>query len=213
MNKSNTKIIDISWPITPDMTSYKNSKPVTFTELKLFSRDQVRDSAIFMNTHTGTHVDAPSHFCETGKPIESVQLTTLVGPCKVFDMIQCSEKIMVQELEPLAIAQGDIILFKTQNSSLPVTALFDPFFMYLDVSGAQFLADKKIKAVGIDYLGIERNQSNHNTHTILFENNVTIIEGLRLGHVAPGAYFFCCLPLAVHGLEAAPARAILIENY
>jgi arylformamidase len=73
------------------------------------------------------------------------------------------------------------------------------------------LAEKKVKAVGIDYLGIERNQPDHATHTILMNNNITIIEGLRLADVMAGDYFFICLPLNVVGLEAAPARALLLQ--
>jgi len=42
--------------------------------------------------------------------------------------------------------------------------------------------------------------------------DVTIIEGLRLGHVQAGSYFFVCLPLYAIGLEAAPARAILMSK-
>ena len=73
-------------------------------------------------------------------------------------------------------------------------------------------SSKKIKAVGIDYLGIERNQPDHETHTILMKHEIGIIEGLRLSHVEPQRYFFLCLSLPVVGLEAAPARAILVHQ-
>ena len=82
----------------------------------------------------------------------------------------------------------------------------------MTASGAEHLADLGVKAVGIDYLGIERNQPDHATHTTLLENEVAIIEGLRLEHVEPGVYFLCCFPLAVQGLESAPARAVLMQD-
>ena len=44
------------------------------------------------------------------------------------------------------------------------------------------------------------------------ENKVIIIEGLRLNMVHAGNYVFMCLPLAVVGLEAVLARAVLIED-
>jgi arylformamidase len=72
-------------------------------------------------------------------------------------------------------------------------------------------AEKKVKAIGIDYLGIERNQPDHATHTILMKHNIAIIEGLRLADAVAGDYFFICLPLNVIGLEAAPARAVLLR--
>ena len=41
---------------------------------------------------------------------------------------------------------------------------------------------------------------------------LTIIEGLRLRQVEAGSYFCCCLPLYTIGIEAAPARAVLLEQ-
>lgn len=84
--------------------------------------------------------------------------------------------------------------------------------------------------MGIDYLGIERDQPDHISHKVpelddasscvkakfmrsqtLLGSNIPIIEGLRLAHVeAEREYHFVCLPLAIRGLEAAPARAVLI---
>ena len=44
------------------------------------------------------------------------------------------------------------------------------------------------------------------------QGDVAVVEGLRLGHVQPGKYFFVCLPLNMIGTEAAPARAILMKK-
>ena len=78
--------------------------------------------------------------------------------------------------------------------------------------GAAYLAQQKIKAVGIDYLGIERNQPDHATHTILMEANIGILEGLRLAAVQPRYYTLIALGLYTIGLEAAPVRAVLISS-
>ena len=63
--------------------------------------------------------------------------------------------------------------------------------------------------MGIDYLGIERNQPHHETHRAFLENNIVILEGLRLQDITPGSYELICLPLALQEIDAAPARAIL----
>ena len=83
--------------------------------------------------------------------------------------------------------------------------------MYIENTGAQYLVEKKVKAVGIDYLGIERNQPGHPTHSELMSNGIVVIEGLRLAHVEPGRYMIVCLPLNVIGLDGAPARAVLLS--
>ena len=206
-----TQIIDISWPISSDMTAYKDKCEARFTDVATFERDHYRKSTIAMSSHDGTHVDAPSHFLQDGITIDQIPLETFIGPCKVVDLAHCEEKITLSDVAGCDINAGDIILFKTKNSLLSPTAPFNPSFIFIDLHATQFLADKKIKAVGVDYLGIERQQPNHETHEILLSRNIGLIEGLRLEHVVAGSYFLCCLPLSVRGLDGAPARAVLMR--
>lgn len=207
------EIVDISWPISRDITSYKNKKTVEFTPTKQFEQDNARETIIQLSCHTGTHVDAPSHFLEQGIPIDQLNLATLISRCTVIDCTDnstsLSKSYLEQKIRPKA---GDVLLFKTPNSFLHPTDLFDPNFVFLDYSGAQWCAENNIKTVGIDYLGIERGQQNHETHSILFMHNITIIEGLRLASVEQDEYLLVCLPLNIIGLEAAPARAVLIKQ-
>lgn len=208
------KILDISWPISSGITGYKNKGVAEAEFLKTFEKDNVRESMIRLKSHTGTHVDAPSHFMQDGATIDKTDLHSLVGSARVIDMTNIVDCITKEDLVAVAdqIVPGDIVLFKTANSDNYPLDPFDTDFVYLEASGAQYLAGKKVKAVGIDYLGIEHSQPDHPTHIVLMRQEIPIIEGLRLGLVTPGEYFFCCLPLLTVGLEAAPARAILIQG-
>lgn len=202
-------IIDISWPITLDMAAYKDKAVVAFNYTKTFEKDAARESIITLGSHSGTHVDAPSHFIANGAAIQEVPVEATCGPCVVLDCTNVAECITDEILREYEIEKGAIILLKTRNSSYAVNGTFQYDFVYLAASGAAYLTSKKIKAVGIDYLGIERQQPNHETHEYLMLNGITIIEGLRLAQADPGSYMLWCLPLRVQGLEAAPARAIL----
>jgi len=205
------KIFDISWPISTATTGYKDRHIVEFTETRTFAKDGMRDSTMHLSAHTGTHVDSPAHFIKDGLTIDEIKLDRLVGPCIVIELMEVVDGITRDDLVDKNIKKGDIVLFKTVNSLTPATGKFTPHFVYLEASGAQYLAEKGIKAVGIDYLGIERNQPDHLTHTTLMHADIVIVEGLRLEFIAPGAYTFVCLPLNIIGLEAAPARAILVQ--
>ena len=205
------KIIDISWPISENTTEYKDRKTIKLNPINEYSKDGVSETLITMHSHTGTHIDAPEHFLGNKVTIDQIDLKRLIGQCKVLDLTKIEDKITNADLEKFDIQPNDIILLKTKNSNLNATEKFDSNFVYLEKSGAKFLADKKIKCVGIDYLGIERNQPNHETHKILLENNMLIIEGLRLKEANDYQYMFYCLPILMENLDAAPARAILIE--
>lgn len=205
------KFIDISWPIEPSMTKYKNNGSIHITPLKSMPHDTSCTSSLLFESHTGTHIDAPAHFLPEGKTIDEMPLSTFIGSCYVIDCTHIIEAITKVDLEPYPLA-GKIVLLKTKNSFLLSTEAFNYNFIYLDQKGAEYLVHQNIKAVGIDYLGIERNQKNHETHTILLQKEVGIIEGLRLANVSQGHYFLWCLPLLIKNIEAAPARAILVQE-
>jgi len=208
------KVIDVSWPISTATTGYKDRKIVKFDEIKNFTKDGVRETNIHLSAHTGTHIDAPSHFLRDGKTIDQINLSRFIGRCKVLDLTDVAEQITRNRLASHEgeIDEGDIVLLKTSNSTKIATDKFSPHFIYLEFTGAEYLKEKGVKAVGIDYLGIERSQTGHPTHLTLMRADIGIIEGLRLRHVKEGAYFFVCLPLNTIGIEAAPARAVVISG-
>ncbi len=207
-----TKIIDISWPISPEMTAYKDKNIVFFNRTKTFDHDHVREALVTIGTHSGTHIDAPAHFLATGATIDQQPLAPLVGLCRVLDLTHCIEKITTQDLVLHDIKPGERILCKTRNSDVEPTACFNPAFVFIDKTASEYLASCKILAVGIDYLGVERGQPNHETHIVLLGAGIAVIEGLRLAAVQPGAYDLICLPLLMNGLDGAPARAILLQR-
>jgi len=206
------KIIDISWPVSPAMTTYKDRRDVRFMQIATFERDSYRLSAVELNAHTGTHIDAPSHFLEQGVTLDQMSLASMIGPCKVLDLTNCTEKITAADLAAHDITAGDRVLCKTTNSKRSSTEAFDAHFVYLAQDAAQWLVERKIKLLGIDYIGIERVQAKHETHCLLMENDIVILEGIRLADVAPGTYQLVCLPMHLLGTDGAPARAVLLQD-
>lgn len=204
------KIYDISMNIQHGMAVYKNKeeKRPILKVVQDFSSGSAYESKIIMNMHTGTHVDAPLHMFEGGKSIDTIDLNSVVTKCKVLDLTSVNDKITKEDLVDKNILKGDFIVLKTKNS---YTEQFDYNFVFLEKSGAEFLVGKEIIGVGIDSLGIERSQLGHETHKILMEKGITIIEGLRLKDVEEDEYILCAPPLKIINAEAAPTRAVLIK--
>ncbi|NDI36736.1 cyclase family protein [Chengkuizengella sediminis] len=203
------KIYDISMTIHEDMQVYKNKeekKPKIETASD-FSNSSAFESILSLNVHTGTHLDAPLHMIEGGETIESIPLENLVSTARVLDLTHVEGQIGKSDLEPFAIQEGEWILFKTKNS---LSEQFDFNFIYLNEDGAAYLKEINVKGIGTDGLGIERAQPDHETHKILFENKIIIVEGLRLKDVPSGTYFMVIAPLKLEGIDAAPARALLL---
>ena len=123
------KIIDISWPISQTMTQYKDRKLVFIGQTHSLKYDGVHQSSLLLNSHTGTHIDAPCHFVQGGATLDQVSLQTYVGPCQVVDVSDIEGHITDKDLESKNIEPGLIVLFKTKNSVKKVDDLFDPNFV------------------------------------------------------------------------------------
>lgn len=206
------KIIDISWPISEEMTFYKNRPGFSREITKVFEKDCCRESRFTIGSHTGTHIDAPAHFLQDGKTIDQLPLEQFVGKALVVDCTSAQTCLTAAHFENIPDLEGSIVLCKTRNSNHSPTDQFDTEFIYISHEAASFLVAKKVKGVGIDYLGVERAQPGHETHTTLLGAGIAVVEGLRLADVAPGEYFFVGVPLAFKGADGAPARTILIKE-
>jgi len=208
-------IYDVSVPIVSGMPVWPSDPPLKLTPHSHISRDKthtVHVTTIEMGSHTGTHIDAPYHFVEGGRRLESIPLDELVGPATVVQ-IAGVHSITRTHLESLVWDGVRRVLFKTDNSDHWNDGRFYESFVYLEPDAAEFLIQQGVRLVGIDYLSIDAYKSEkHPTHFVLLPRNVVIIEGLNLSHVAPGQYQLVALPLNLQSGDGAPARVILISN-
>lgn len=206
------RIIDISGIISAKTTTWPGDKGISLEKIQMMEQgDSCNLSALRMGMHTSTHIDAPLHFIAGGADVVASSLDKFIGFAKVFN-IHTEKCIKASDLSGLNIQSGDIVLFKTSNSSLDMTGTFCKEFVYLDESAARWLVDRQVATVGIDYASIEDYYSeNAVVHKLLLGNGIVIIEGLRLNDVPEGEYFLSCAPLKIEGAEASPVRAVLVE--
>lgn len=203
-------IYDISMPVYREMPVYKGreEKKPKLKVVADFTTGSIHESEITMNLHTGTHLDQPYHILPEGKTIDTLDISKVITPCRVLDLSDVRVKIGIRDLEKFNIRENEFILLKTRNS---FEDILETEFIYLDKEAAQHLAEHNVKGVGIDSLGIERNQPGHETHLVLLNQDIPILEGLRLSEVEEGEYLLIAVPLNIRDAEAAPVRAILIK--
>lgn len=213
MNKkqASSEWIDISWPLSPRMTTYKDSKPISMIVSRTYDQHRVLEHDLCVNLHTGTHVDAPAHMIPKGKTVELLDPARGIGPCIILDFTHCQEVITSHDIAMYQhlITPYARVLCKTRNSQEEPTAFFNYKFVYLSQEAALLLAQLQVQLVGIDSLGIERNQTGHPTHRILFSHDILIVEGLRLGNIPAGKGELVLTWLCIEKAEAAPARALV----
>ena len=206
-----TRIFDISMPLRAGMPCYTGNAPYRrVVENEIAKGAAANGSRIEFGAHSGTHVDAPWHFEADGYPIDRIPLDHLVGPARVlhFPDVNAVDR---SDLERHDWTGVERVLLRTKNSEhWKAGGLFDPKYVYLSGPGARFLAEKKVKLVGIDSLGVEQyGNKEHPAHHALLRARITLLEGLCLADVPPGDYELFCGPLLVEGGDGGPARALL----
>jgi arylformamidase len=203
--------IDISIPLHNGMVNWPGDAPFHRLEtLKIANGDPCNLSQFCTSAHIGTHMDAPRHFLADGHGMESMPIEATIGPARVI-AIQDPDLIRIKELEPHHLGAGDRVLFKTRNSDhLWKTNEFQEQFIHIPRDTAAYLADLKVRTVGVDYLSVGGYETDSaETHQALLGAGIWLIEGLNLKHVEPGEYELVCLPLKLVGSDGAPARAVL----
>ncbi|MHB9112700.1 MAG: cyclase family protein [Thermoleophilia bacterium] len=208
------KIIDISVPIYSGMPFYPGDPGAEVRPSRLMSEGAVANlSELRLGSHTGTHVDAPNHFEDGGETVDNLPLEVLVGPARVVDITGAGSSISREHLERAKIEGVKRLLVKTNNSALWSGSEFSEDYVSIAEDAAEYLVELGVGLVGIDYLSVERfNSETYRVHHTLLGAGMVLLEGIDLGKVSAGEYELVCLPLKVRGGDGAPARAILIER-
>ena len=210
------EIYDITLTITPDLPIYPGDPPIILERImKMEEGDDCNVTRLSMSVHVGTHVDAPYHFLGGSAPtVEELSLTILTGRAYVLHLPDQVERITTPDLERAGIPiRTRRLLIRTRNSQFWKNGegKFQKDFVALNKDAAQYLVDREIKLVGVDYLSVAPFHDGLATHEILLRANTVILEGLNLAEVPQGRYMLYCLPIKISGSDGAPARAILVR--
>ena len=208
-------IYDISLTISPDLPTWPGDPALKLEQIA--SMDKGADANvthISAAVHLGTHVDAPHHFLNDGRTVEQLPLSVLTGPCYVMQLPDGVEAITAEVLERMELTfDFKRILFGTSNSHwwAKGETKFQTDFVAITEDGAEWLVNRGVQLVGVDYLSVAPYSDSAPTHTVLLNAGVVIVEGLNLSQIPRGFYDLYCLPLKIADSDGAPARAILIQ--
>jgi arylformamidase len=207
-------IIDLSPTISPETPVWPGDPAVRLTRPASLERgDPFTLTELAMSAHTGSHVDAPAHYVRGGAGVDALPLEALVGPALVVETGDVNA-ITADVLAGLNIPPAtERLLFRTRNSDRKLMASpeFHTDFVAITADGAEWLAARGVRLVGMDYYSVAPYDSLAPTHQILLQAGVVIVEGLNMIAVEPGAYQLICLPLKLKDADGAPARAILLR--
>lgn len=172
-------------------------------------KDQCNFTWLDFGAHAGTHVDAPYYLFKEKWTSDKIPLDRLIGRCQVVDMTGVNDMITDLDFKRIKIT-ARIVLIKTKNSYDEMKS-YNPNHIAMTADAAQYLMDRGVYTIGFDYQSFERDGKNE-LHGLLMARDVISIDNLRLANAVSGEYNFICLPIKVTGIDAGPARAILVKD-
>jgi arylformamidase len=162
-------------------------------------------SELHMSTHSGTHIDAPSHYMKDDRSVEKIPPGQLVGECRVLDLRDCGNVITARDLEGRT-GGAKRILIRTVFSECRE---FNPEYPALAPDAARFITRSGVVLAGIDSPSIESFTGTGEVHLELLSKGVVIVELLDLRALDEGDYWMAALPLKLTGLDGAPCRVMV----
>jgi arylformamidase len=225
------KLIDLTHEMYDEMPGWPTHPIFKIEQLKIMDTDGYNVKQLIMNTHHGTHMDAPSHMLKEGKTCSEYSIQKFMGNGRVVDLSykKPREAIEKDDLSNFSIKRGEIVLLYTGwGSKRGWNEEYLYSWPYLDTSGAEYLAEIGISAVGTDGLSIGAwagstvvagpvSKTAIKVHQILLKRDILIFEELaNLDYVLNGdkerEAYFIILPLSLRGADGSPVRAIAIVS-
>lgn len=218
------KTIDLSHPIHNGMPTFPVAwhPYVEVTQLGRHGIEQRETRRIVLGTHTGTHVDAPSHFIPGGGTIDNIPLELLCGPAVLLDMGDYEEKqafdtdFFVKHLEDGALPR---LVLRFNWSRHWGTLKYFTHNPFITENAAQWLIDRGVRMLGMDVPQVDSpdhgrgcNKDSPN-HKIMLGQGCYFVENLvNLEKISGKTFEWIVAPLRLQGGDGAPCRSVAIER-
>ena len=194
--------LDVTRKISEDLPVYPGDPPCCITK---HDDGVCRITEIHMASHTGTHIDAPSHYLRTGATVDQIPLSNLRGPVQVIDCRSAGEEISATFLRTKKLSCDRVFL----RTAFSEESVFRDDYPHLSPDAIEYLIENRCRCVGIDSPSVEAFGSDGRLHQTLLGAGTLIIELLDLSPAKEGLYSMIALPLPIAGCDGAPARVLL----
>lgn len=228
-------VVDLSRPIHAGMMVYPGDPPVDITEGLTLDRDGVEVARLSCGTHTGTHLDAPSHSVPEGRTTSQIPLEELIGPAQVVHLEATPARGLVSATAladsiPLELPRIVFLAFGWDRFFGTEEALNHPA---LDAAAAELLWSRGMRILGTDALSPDLTRTDPTgpaapdmdsvgaapagaeqgagfpVHELVLGRDGLIVENLTgLGDLPAGECYVGIFPLPVSDVDGAPARVV-----
>ena len=177
---------------------------------------------ILLGTHTGTHVDAPSHFIENGKSIDKVSLETFIGNALIICL---KDSLLLEEISLSKLKKAikgrfaERLILRYGWSKHWGNLNYYQHHPHLSKDAAKYIVDSGFKLLGMDTPQADSpkncrgSKEDSPIHKILLGAGIIKLEYMNnLESLQEGYFKLVALPLNILDGDGSPVRCIGIQN-
>jgi len=205
---------DLTRTVETDMPVFPGDPPVTVESHATHEADDYRVSAVGCGSHTGTHVDAPSHTEADGRSLDEIEVDRFARDAVLADCRGRSPRSPIGP-DALPVTDAELVIVRTGwDEYWGEETYFD--HPYLTEAAAEFCVEQGYD-VAIDALSVDPTPTDDPpaeepegvpAHRALLGWDHLIFENLTgLGDL-PRRFEFLAFPLKLADGDGAPVRAV-----
>lgn len=209
------KVIDLSHKFNINDDVFPGTKKMSYDRTHHVATDGYNLTMVTVNTHAGTHTDAPLHFVADGLSLGEVDINKYVGSAYVVDCPGKDYPDAVIELNDVKqneenIKKAERVIFHTGWDKRFGEECFFTQYPSISVELSEWLVSLGVKMVGVEGPSLNTKYGSE-VHHILLENGIAVVESLaNLDGLAGKEILFCGAPLAFEGMDGFPVRAYAV---
>lgn len=202
------KIIDLTHPISNEVPVYFPWHPATRLEPTANYRDhRCVVTRVSVGTHSGTHIDAPSHVFQ-GKPtIDQYEPRLWYTRAQVLDFTprEAKKAITADELRPKLKDKGLGVIFKTGWDAQFGKPDYYTTYPPLSNDAAEVLVEWNVSVIASD------TPYTLDVHYICLGRGIPLITNINnTSQLGEGIVTLIAAPLLIKGGDGAPARVLAV---
>lgn len=210
---------DLSHPLASGMPVYPGTEPVSVEPRATLASDGFRTTRLDLDSHAGTHVDAPAHLTDgpglDDFPPERFRFAATAADLRPLDPREAIGVEALREAVPVGSGETDLVVALTGwDRHWGSDRYFD--HPYLTAEAAAWLADRGYD-LGIDAINPDPTPTENAAasepdgfpvHETLFGEERLIVENLRGLDRLPERFDLHTYPHRFEGADASPVRAV-----
>ncbi len=198
--------IDLTMPIYAEMPYNPDHFPPEISTYASIETHGWAASKVVLDSHLGTHMDAPFHFVKAGETIENIPLDLLIGPAQVIHLRNVGEKEAITPASLPAIRHSRVLLHMGWAERTFGEPAYFVDYPYLTPEAAVYLVENGVRLVGLDAPSVDYDPGH--THIALLSRGTVIIENLLNLHQLGESCILIALPLPIKHGDGFPIRAV-----